>query len=116
MAYKPKTPYATPLILLKPTTTKIQGVNQKSFPAVTDGELFFGSFRSFGGTETTENGIYSVVDTATVETWFRPDIKADCRIALAETGAVYEIVGTPEDIEMRHQYLKVKLRRIGGGA
>ena len=50
-----------------------------------------------------------------MDTWYRPDIKSDCRIAVAETGDVYEILGSPEDIEMRHQYMQIKLRRIAGG-
>ena len=67
--------------------------------------------------ETTANGVYSVEDTATIETWYRPDITAACRIVLAnDTTAVYEIVGTPEDIEMRHQFMQIRVRRVKGGA
>lgn len=121
MAYKPMTPYATPLILLKPIQTRdntqpTYGVAAKQYPAIANGELIYGTFRTFTGTETTANGVYSVEDTALVETWYRPDITADCRIAVADTGAVYDIVGTPEDIEMRHQWLKFRLIRVKGGA
>ena len=83
---------------------------------IDDPIIIYGSFRSFGGTEITSNGAYTVEDTATIETWYRPDIKSDCRLVLADdTSAVYEIVGTPEDIEMRHQFLHIRVRRVKGG-
>ena len=62
------------------------------------------------------NGLYSVENTAVIETWYRPDIKSDCRIGVPQTGEIYEILGQPENIEMRNQYLKIKVRQIKGGA
>jgi hypothetical protein len=51
-----------------------------------------------------------------VETWFRPDIQSNCRIGVPQTGAVYEILGEPENINMQNQYLKFKVQRVKGGA
>lgn len=117
MAYKPKKPFNVPLILLVPTsTTKINGVESKVYPSIADGTLIYGSFTTFGGTETTVNGIITIVDTADVETFYRPDIKANCEIALAGSNAIYEIISEPENIEMRNQFLKFKVRRTKGGA
>lgn len=113
--YRPALPFTTPLKLLVPTYTKKQGVEVKSYTEAAD-SLFYGSFKTYGGTETTSNGIYSVEDTANVETWYRPDIKSNCRVMLAESNEVYEIIGTPEDINQRHQWLKFKVRRVKGGA
>jgi hypothetical protein len=31
-------------------------------------------------------------------------------------GAVFDILGEPENIEMRNQFLKFKVRRVKGGA
>ena len=62
------------------------------------------------------NGLYSVRDTANVETWFRPDITGDCRIGLRESGAVYDIISEPENINMKNLYLKMKVERVKGGA
>ena len=109
-----------PLILLTPTTKTISGVTKKEYPTIEEAledknNLFFGSFKSFGGTEIESNGVYTIENTANVETWYRPDIKANCRIAL-ETGEIYDILGDPEDINKRHQFLKFKVRRIKGGA
>ena len=111
MAYKPTTPFTVPMRILIPTTTRVQGVAQKTF---TEGGTFFGSFRTFGGSEREINDVIRIDATGTVDTWYRPDIKADCRIKLLETGQVYDIISEPEDIDMRHQYLQFKLRKVGG--
>lgn len=119
--YRPNLDNQIPLVLLVPTYTNVSGVNKKTFPTVQEAlqnnnNLFFGSFKTYGGTERDVNGIYSIEDTANIETWFRPDIKSDCRIARANDGAIFEIINEPEDINQRHQFLKFKVRRVKGGA
>lgn len=116
MNYKPNAPFSTPLLLLIPTYTNINGVRKKDYPAINDGILFYGSFKTYGGTERNVNGIYSVEDTANVETWYMPNITSGCRIAVAGSSAVYEVLGEPENIDMRNQYLKFKVTRVKGGA
>lgn len=114
--YRPSLPFSTPLLLLVPTYETKQGVKVKSYTDSTGGILIYGTFKTYGGTETTSNGVLMVEDTATIETWYRPDINSNCRIALAGSEAVYEIIGQPEDINQRHQWLQFKVRRIKGGA
>lgn len=114
--YKPPTPFSAALSLLIPTYSNNVGVEAKAYPKAQNGLMFYGSLRTFGGTERDINGVYSVEKTAIVETWFRPDIKSDCRIAVLQTGEIYEILGEPENIELRNQYLKFKVRQIKGGA
>lgn len=117
--YKPSVPFTTPMKLLVPTTVKSHGVNEKVYPDPDDlgrESIFFGSFRTFGGTENVENGIYTIINTATVDTWYRPDIKANCRICICQTGEIYDIVSDPENIEFRNQYLQFKVRKVGGSA
>jgi head-tail adaptor len=116
MAFKLAGPLNVPLVLLIPSTSNSYGVLQKAFPDPSKGEQIFGTFRTFGGTETTSNGVYSVENTATIETWYRADIKSDCRIYVPQTGDTYEIVGTPENIEMRNQYLSIRVQMVKGGA
>lgn len=119
MAYEQTVPYNVPLKLLVPEWKTVNGVRKKQYPdpgSVGNDMLFFGSFRTFGGTETEHNGVYGIENTAVIETWYRPDIKADCAVALADTGEVYEIMGEPENIERRNKLIKMKVRRIGGGA
>ena len=134
-AFKAAGPFTVPMYLLIPTETTVQGAVKKTFPAIPEPEqtptpapngakaalnvdpdppLIWGSFRTFGGTEAPRDGVYSIINTATIDTWWRPDITAACRIALAETGEVYEIIADPEDIDRRHQYMQLRVRRTGG--
>ena len=120
--YKPSLPYNVASFLLIPTYTQEMGVKVKHYlppeeltEQVKENLLFFCSFRTFGGTERESNGLYIIEDTATIETWFRPDRQGDCGMQL-EDGSRYEIIGTPENINMRNQFLKFKVRKITGGA
>jgi hypothetical protein len=74
------------------------------------------NFKSFGGTEKISNDILTVEDTAQIVCWFHPAIKSESRLVRLSDGAVFEILGTPENIEMRNQFLKFKIRRVKGGA
>lgn len=111
-AFKPSLPYAVPVELLIPEYSTKKGVKQKTYPV--DGIRINCSFRTYGGTELVNDGVMSVSDTAIVETWYRPDISAECAIRLMETGEVYEVIGHPEDIEKRHQFCRFKVRAIEG--
>lgn len=113
-SYKPSGPFVTPVILLKPEYMTVKGVRKKVFPD--NGPILWCSFKTYGGTEKNVNDVYTIEDTANIETWFRPDIKGDCQIKLAYADAVYEIMNEPENIDMRNQYCKFKVRRIKGGA
>lgn len=114
--YRPQLDNTIPLLLLIPTYRTVSGVPTKSFPKTSEGILIYGNFKSYGGTERDVDGLYSIEDTAVVETWYRPDIKSDCRICVAQTGAVYEVWHEPENINMRNQFLKFKVKRVKGGA
>ena len=120
-----------PLILLIPKSIKkISGVNKREYPTIEEAlsvkdknnnsiNIFFGSFKTYGGTENKEktiNGLYAIEDTANIETWYRPDITSNCRIARESDNAIYEVMNEPEDINQRHQFLKFKIKRVKGGA
>lgn len=111
MSYRPNEPYSTPVELFNPTYETVKGVTKKVYPET--GELIFCSFKTYGGTETTINDQLTVVDTANVETWYRPDITSASQIRLGPK--IYEVIGEPEDIEQRHQFLKFKVRGVKGG-
>lgn len=116
MIYTPKDmrEMRTPVKLLIPSgTTKYNGVNRLTYP--TDGDVIYVNWKSRGGTEQTVNGVYSILDTADVTTWYRPDIAANCRL-MREDGAVYEIMNEPENIEMQNRFLVFKVQRVKGGA
>lgn len=114
-SFKPLTPFDVAMKLLKPTTTMVKGVAQKSFPNPESVDaIFFGSFKTYGGTENFSNDVYMVFDTAKIETWYNPEITADCEIYICETGQTYQIVNEPENINMRHQFMQIKVEKVGG--
>ena len=104
----------TPLQLQQPVTKTSYGVNTKTYENIKG--VIMANLKTFGGTEKNDNGIITVEDTAQIVCRYRPDIKSGCRIVLLQTGAVYEILGVPENIEMRNMFLKFKIRRVKGGA
>lgn len=116
-AYKPKTPFNVAMKLLVPSVDNARGARVKDYPdpSAVDA-VFFGSFRTFGGTERMYNDVYTLEDTATIDTWYDPSITADCRVHVCDTGRTYEIIGTPENIDLRNQFCSFKVRAIGGGA
>lgn len=127
VTFRPKIENPIPLLLLVPEYEKKLGVTTPKYMSVEDAlnvlddhgnpkYVFYGSFKTYGGTETYSDDLWVIKDTATIETWFRPDIKSDCRIVVIENGAKYDVINEPEDIGMRHQFLKFKCMRLKGGA
>lgn len=112
--YKPAYPFSTAIELLIPTETVVKGVTKKTYPK--NGIRMNCSFKTYGGTEEVKDGVYAVIDTANVEMWYRPDVTSACRIKVLQTGRMYEIIGTPENIDMRNQFLKMRVRGIEGNA
>lgn len=104
----------TPFMRLVAKSERINGVTVKTYDP--DGIVRFCNFSTYGGTEQTVNGVLSVEDTAEIVTWFEPDITSADRIRLLETGVDYEIIGEPENIELRRQEMQFKVRRVKGGA
>lgn len=111
--YRPAQPFNVAAQILTATTRKVNGINQKTF---VDGDTFFCSARSFGGTERVINNVYVVEDTMQIETYYRPDITADCHIKLLDDLSEWEIISDPENIERRNQFLVFKVKRVKGGA
>ena len=105
---------ATPFMRLVPTITKTNGVAVKTYEP--DGIVRFCNFSTYGGTESIANGLLVVEDTAKVTTWYEPDITSADRIRLLETSTDYDIIGEPENIELRRQEMSFKVRRVKGGA
>lgn len=109
--YEPQAPFIVPAMLLKRSTTKINGVNQESF---TESNMFYCSAKSYGGTEKTVNGVYVIEDTWTIDTWYDPRFGKGDKIRFLDDNAEYEILNSPENIGRRGQYMRFKVVRIGG--
>lgn len=98
--------------------TKKADVAFKEYPK--EGPVFFGSFKTYGGTnlkgsQKTAAEVMTIIDTANIECFYRPDIKAECRIKNLINNNVYDIINEPEDIEQRRVMLKFKVQRLKGG-
>lgn len=115
--YTPAVPFNCTMKILRPITTMVKGVRKDTYSdpdAISKEDTINCSFRTFGGKEVISNGVLTTLDTATIDTWYRPDITSDCRLYDCESGASYEIMGAPEDIDRRHQYLQIKVKKVGG--
>lgn len=120
--YKINEPYTTLMYILKPTTTiSSKGVPKKDFTKCSESQKMYCLFKTYGGTtsamsnENVVNGIIAVVDTAIIETWYNPEITANCRLAFDDNNA-YEILGAPENLSMRNRTMKIRVKKITGGA
>ena len=109
--YKPSLPFITAFKIMTPQTVKEKGVTVKTH--VESQDTYYCTFKTFGGTEREVNGVLTVEDTATIETWYTPEITSNCNIKVDNT--IYEILGTPENISKRNQYLVFKVRAVKGG-
>lgn len=103
----------TSAILLIPYTKTYNGVTSKVWPK--QGPRIFCEFKTYGGTESVVDGVYSIIDTATIKCWYDPRIIAGCRVAI-DSGECYEVVGTPEDVGHRRQYMQMRVEHVSGGA
>jgi hypothetical protein len=111
--FKPAFPYSTAIELLIPSYSKVKGTGVKTYPE--EGIRLNCSFKTYGGTESVVNGVLSVIDTAMIETWYRPDIKTECRIRVLQTNGLYEVITPPENIDMRNQFVKFRVQAVKGG-
>ena len=113
MTYTPPEARAmfTPVTLQECTGTK--SVAGKHTPVYADKGVIFVNAKSYGGTEQTVNGVLQVVDTLSIVTRYREDIKSGGQLVFPD-GSVYEIIGRPEDIEQAHAFLKFKCQYVGG--
>lgn len=112
--YQPRKKFTTPLLYYElDRKERVKGTVVKIYKEKP--ELIWGSFTTYGGTEIESNRILVIEDTAKVETWYDPKITSEGKIQVAGSERSYEIIGEPEDIEERHKFLQMKVKRIKGG-
>ena len=111
--YKPANirEFITPAVHKKPTTKTVNGRTVKEYATV---GTVRGKFKLKGTQETTANGLTVVSDKTSYITWYKADLEA--KDVLTIGGLDYEVIGTPENVEMRNRYSVVMLERIKGGA
>ena len=106
----------TPCKILVPTYAKKNGKEVPVYPDVDDAsnEMFFCSFKTYGGTEKVIDGVYAIEDTANIFGYYTPTIKSNCRIVRLQDNAVFSVINEPENVDMRNQFIKFKVKRIKG--
>ena len=110
MAVKINFPFRTHFVLMSPSYEKVNGVQKRVLEPA--GDLFC-SQRSYGGTEHVVNGVWTIEDTLTLQTWYRPDITTGS-VLKDDSGALWEMYTTPEDIDGSHRFLQFKVKRYKG--
>lgn len=91
--------------------TDVNGAPEISYQDA-DPALDFCNWKGKGGTEGTLSGNLVVYNTAELTMWYRPDLNERDRILLNDdSGLAYEVINI-ENIEMRNQYIIVKVSRV----
>lgn len=99
--------------LLIPTVQTVLGVRKKVYPD--SGATIECAWDVLSGEERTVNGVVSVIERARITVRRIPALTAECRIRRTD-GAVFEIVGAPENTGLSDRWAVLTLRRIAGGA
>lgn len=111
--YKPANirEFVTPAVHKKAKSVNVNNRLQKVY---TDMGTVRGKFKQKGTAETNANGLTVINEKTTFTTWFKADFAAADILTI--NGIDYEIVGEPENVEMRSRYAIITLERISGGA
>jgi hypothetical protein len=112
--YTPDLSPMTTVIRIKKRQEALVNGAPKITYADADSALDCCNWKSKGGTESQRDGLLTYADTASVVMLFSPDISIKDRIVLEDTGQEFEVISSPENIEMRYQYLSFKVQRVGG--
>ena len=89
-------------------------VNNRTVKQYSEVGTVRGKFKLKGTTEITANGLTVVNDKTTFITWYKADYSTSDILTIG--GVDYEIIGTPENVEMRNRYSVLNLERVNGGA
>lgn len=103
--------FITPAVHKKATTKTVNNRTTKKLVVV---GTVRGNFKQKGTAETNANGLTVINEKTTFTTWFKADFAAADILTI--NGVDYQIIGTPENVEMRSRYTVLTLERIGGGA
>lgn len=104
----------TPMKILKRQLTWVSGAAEVEYQEADD-PIMFCNFKTYGGTESVVNGQIVNIATATITSWYRQDVQSPDRLILLSDNSVWEIIGEPENYEMRGQYMQLRVKKISGG-
>lgn len=112
MNYKPNgyEQLSTPVKLYKTVTEKTLGQIVRTREYV---DMIYCNVKSYGGTNVIIGNEFKIEDTLDLVTWYRPDITGDSAVEI--DGVMYEVIGAPENVELRNMWIKFKVKRIKNG-
>lgn len=113
--FKPSTlTFSTPIRVQLRVEGNVNGAPDISYVDA-DPALDFCAWKGKGGTEITIAGSFAVLDTAELTMWYRPDLSEKSKVLLNdEVSLPYEVTNI-ENVEMRNQYMIVKVKRVVNG-
>ena len=111
-SFKPDLPFRTPFKILKRSLEKVNGANQEKFDEQLD--VLYCTAKSYGGTERVVNGVSTIIDTLTFQTYYTPNISKGDKILLLDDNSEYEVLATPENVNRACRWLVFKGEKIGG--
>lgn len=113
--YKPAriSEFITPAVHKKPQVVENNGRTQKTFVEASKPQIR-GKFKLKGTSEINANGLIVVNDKTSFITWWKNDFASGDVLNIG--GSDYQIIGTPENVEMRGRYAVLNLEKIEGGA
>lgn len=88
---------------------RINGVQKAVYEP--DEDIIWLGAKSYGGTEKTIDGVYTVEDTIEFTAYYNPTLTSSDRIQLLGDDSFWEILNTPENVDMRGAFMKFKGRR-----
>ena len=111
--YKPANirEFITPAVHKKATSKTVDNRTVKTYTEV---GTVRGKFKQKGTAETNANGLTIINEKTTFITWYKADFAAADILTIG--GVDFEIVGNPENVEMRSRYSVLTLERVSGGA
>lgn len=106
--------FSTQIRVQRRQETKVNGAPDISYVDA-DIPLDCCNWKGRGGSESVTAGTVVVADTAELTMWYRPDVDEKTRILLRDNAQlVYEVTNI-ENVEMRNQYMIVKVKRVVNG-
>lgn len=89
-------------------------VNGRTIQTLVESGNLKGLFKLKGTSEVNANGVIVVNDKTSFITWWKNDLESGDVLTIR--GVDYQIIGTPENVELRGRYAVINLEKIGGGA
>lgn len=110
--YVPSSILNVPARIWNSVEKRVNGVMSREYEPCED--VIWVGAKSYGGTEKNVDGIYTIEDTIEFTMYYNPEMKSSSRLELLGDGSMWEVLNTPENIDMRGAFMRFKGRRLHG--